>query len=277
MSPLRQQMINAMILRGFSPRTQTSYLHWVMDLARYYRCSPDQLDAAQIEQYLLHLLKEKNLAANTVRLSLNSIRFFFLHVLNRPHCNFVIAYPKRPVRIPDLLTRDEVRGLLASCQNTKHHALLCTCYAAGLRVSELVALEVRNIDSAGHVLHIKQGKGAQDREVPLSDSLLEELRHYWHVCRPHHVLFHGAVIDRALGISAAQKIFRATKSLAGIDKRGGIHSLRHAYATHQLNAGMPLHCLQHALGHKDIKTTMRYVHWLPHYQSGAIDCVDLLN
>lgn len=276
MKPLRQKMINAMILRGFSPRTQTSYLHWVADLAKHYHCSPDRLDAAQVESYLLHLLKERHLAANTVRLSNHAIRFLFLHVLQKPLYDVAVAYPKRPLKIPDLLTREEVRRILSRCRNAKHHTMLCTCYAAGLRVSELTALEVRNIDSACHVLHVKQGKGAQDREVPLSDSLLLALRRYWRLYHPHGVLFHGVVTGKPISIVSAQRLFKASKAQAGIDKRGGIHSLRHAYATHQLDAGMPIHCLQRAMGHKDIKTTMRYIHWLPHYQSNGIDDVDLL-
>ena len=277
MSPLRQQMINAMILRGFSPSTQKTYLYWVTDLSKHYHCSPDRLSMAQLEQYLLCLLKERHLAASTVRLSFNAIRFLFLQVLKKPSCYFSIPYPKQPLRIPDLLTREEVARIIATCNNKKHHAMLCTCYGAGLRVSELVALEVRNIDSSSHVIHVKQGKGKQDREVPLGHGLVQELRSYWQAYRPRTLLFHGQVIDQAICISSAQKFFKKTKKRSGIDKRGGIHSLRHAYATHQLNAGMPLHCLQHAMGHKDIKTTMRYIHWLPHYQSNGIGHADLLD
>lgn len=276
MSPLRQKMINAMVLRGLAPKTQQSYLYWVGDFAKHYHCSPGQLDASHLEQYLLFLLKERHLAANTVRVSLNAIRFLFLQVLQRPRFKFNVAYPKRPLRIPELLTRDEVRQILLSCKNKKHHAMLSTCYGAGLRVSELVSLEVRNIDSACHVIHVKQGKGAQDREVPLGDTLLEELRSYWYEYRPHKLLFRGAVIDQALGISSVQKVFNRSKEQSGVDKHGGIHSLRHAYATHQLNAGMPIHCLQRAMGHKNIKTTMRYIHWLPHYQNSGIENLDLL-
>jgi len=276
MNPLRQQMINAMVLRGLAPKTQETYLHWVGDFAKHYHCSPSQLDASHLEKYLLFLIKSRHLSANTVRVSLNAVHFLFIKVLERSPYQFNVAYPKRPLRIPDLLTRDEVQKILLCCKNKKHHAMLCTCYGAGLRVSELVALEVRHIDSASRVIHVKQGKGAQDREVPLGDALLEELRRYWHDYRPHKLLFRGAVIDQPLSISSVQKVFKRSKAQSRIDKHGGIHSLRHAYATHQLNAGMPLHCLQRALGHKNIQTTMRYIHWLPHYQNNGIEPLDLL-
>lgn len=276
MSPLRQQMINAMVLRGLAPKTQQTYLHWVSDFAKHYHCSPTQLDASHLEQYLLFLIKHRHLSASSVRVSLNAVHFLYVNVLERPAYQFKIAYPKKPLRIPDLLTREEVQRIIACCRNAKHHAMLSTCYGTGLRVSELVALEVRNIDSACHILHIKQGKGAQDREVPIGDALLQELRRYWCLCRPHQLLFHGSQIDKALSIQSAQRVFKRSKHHAGVIKLGGIHSLRHAYATHQLNAGMPLHRLQRALGHKHIRTTMNYIHWLPHYQDTGNGASDLL-
>jgi len=276
MKPLRQQMINAMILRGLAPKTQQSYLYWVGDFAKHYHRSPSQLDVSHLEQYLLFLIKSRHLSASSVRVSLNAMHFLFVKVLERPAYQFKVAYPKRPQRIPDLLTREEVHQILLCCTNKKHHAMLCTCYGAGLRVSELVSLEVRNIDSDSRVIHVKQGKGAQDREVPLGDSLLQELRSYWHNYRPRKLLFYGIQIDQTLSISSAQKMFMRSKAHSQISKHGGIHSLRHAYATHQLNAGMPLHCLQRALGHKNIQTTMRYIHWLPHYQNNGMENVDLL-
>jgi integrase/recombinase XerD len=276
MSPLRQQMTNAMLLRGLAPKTQQTYLYWVGDFAKHYNCSPSQLDVSHLENYLLFLIKDRHLSANSVRVSLNAIHFLFVKVLSRPASHYKVAYPKTPLRIPDLLTQADVHKILACCSNKKHHAMLSTCYGAGLRVSELVALEVKNIDSDSRVIHVKQGKGAKDREVPLGDGLLRELRDYWHQFRPYQLLFHGVDINQALSIGSAQKIFKRSKALSHIAKNGGIHSLRHAYATHQLNGGMPLHCLQQALGHKSVQTTMRYIHWLPYYQSNGVGSCDLL-
>jgi integrase/recombinase XerD len=276
MTSLRQQMIDAMVLRGLAPKTQKTYLYWVGDFANHYHRSPSLLDVKNLEQYLLFLIKNRNLSANSVRVCVNAIHFLFVKVLSRPACRFKVAYPKRPLKIPDLLTPDEVHCILACCNNKKHHAMLCTCYGAGLRVSELVALQVQHIDSASRVIHVKQAKGAKDREVPLGDALLKELRNYWHLYRPHQWLFYGVDSNKALSISSTQKVFRRSKSSSQIKKNGGIHSLRHAYATHQLNAGMPLHCLQRALGHQSIHTTMRYIHWLPHYDSSGSGACDLL-
>ena len=276
MTPLRQQMIDAMVLRGLASKTQVTYLYWVSDFARHYHCSPSLLQPPDLEKYLLYLINHRHLSASSVRVSLNAMHFLFVKVLNRPSYQFNIPYPKRPQRIPDLLTRDEVHQILLCCENKKHHAMLSTCYGAGLRVSELVALKVKNIDSACRIIHVKQGKGAQDREVPLSEGLLAELRSYWRSYRPHTWLFCGTTITNPLNVSSAQKIFKRCKAQSAVNKYGGIHSLRHAYATHQLNAGMPLHCLQRALGHKSIKTTMRYIHWLPHYRNKGLENIDLL-
>ena len=174
--------------------------------------------------------------------------------------------PKKAQRIPELLSRAEVLRLLSALSNLKHQMLLRTCYACGLRVSELVALQVRHIDTERHTLRIKQAKGAKDRNVILSHTLQEGLHEYCGLYRPNRWLFYSRHRDLALSISSAQKIFHNAKQAAGIKKDGGIHSLRHAYATHQLEAGMPIHHLQRLLGHCDLSTTLRYVHWLPHYQ-----------
>lgn len=152
--------------------------------------------------------------------------------------------------------------------------MLTTCYACGLRVSELVALQVKQIDSDRHVIRIEQAKGAKDRQVILSDHLLILLRQYWEKYRPKSGLFYGFDPERALSITSAQKVFKQAKKHVGINKVGGIHSLRHAYATHQLEAGMPVHQLQRLLGHTNLQSTLRYVHWAPTHQQGP--GVDLL-
>jgi len=182
--------------------------------------------------------------------------------------------PKRAQRIPELLSRQEVARILSACPNDKHRMMLTTCYTCGLRVSELMALQVKQIDSDRHVLRIEQAKGAKDRQVILSDQLLVLLRQYWQMYRPVQWLFYGRDRQSALSITSAQKVFKKAKQRAGINKVGGIHGLRHAYATHQLEAGMPVHRLQRLLGHNHLQSTMRYVHWVPQVQPG--DGIDLL-
>ena len=269
MTPLRQKMIDAMLVRGFSVRTQQSYLDAVHHLAQYYHRSPEALGTEQIQAYFLYLVKQRQLSPASCRLYLNGIRFLYLQVLGWGAFDVTIHTPKRAQRIPELLSRQEVARILAACSNDKHRVMLTTCYACGLRVSELMALQVKQIDSERHVIRIEQAKGAKDRQVILSDCLLTLLRWYWQRYRPVQWLFYGRDRQSALSITSAQKVFRRAKQRAGINKVGGIHSLRHAYATHQLEAGMPVHRLQRLLGHNNLQSTMRYMHWAPTHQQGA--------
>lgn len=268
MTPLRQKMMDAMQVRGFSVRTHQSYLSAVSDLARYYHRSPAQLNTSELQAYFLYLVKERGLSGASCRLYLNGIRFLYLQVLNWDAFKVELHAPKAAQRIPELLTRAEVGQILSAGKNTKHRMMLTTCYGCGLRVSELVALKVRDIDSERQLLRIEQGKGAKDRQVILSPSLLEQLRDYWRRYRPTLWLFPRRESQIALDVSTPQKVFTVAKRRVGIDKVGGIHSLRHAYATHQLEAGLPVHQLQRLLGHQNLQSTLRYVHWVPGYQEG---------
>lgn len=268
MTELRQAMIDAMLLRGFAERTQQCYLRSVEGLARYYRRSPSQLSPEEIQRYFLYLVKERHLAPASVRLALNALVFLYRGVLHQEVVRDIVI-PKATQGKPELLTRAEVGSLLAACSNHKHQTLLMVCYGCGLRVSELMGLRVKDIDGQRQLLHIHGGKGGKDRLVECSPGLLSALRAYWLVFRPRDWLFPGRSPTQALGVDSARKSFHRAKQRAGITKAGGIHALRHAYATHQLAAGMALMKLQHQLGHRDVRTTMRYLHWVPRYQGGA--------
>jgi integrase len=270
-------MIEAMQLRGFSPRTQESYLSAVEQLARYTHRPPDQLSLAQLQAFFKYLALERELSAASCRLYLNGVRFFYLHVLEWRHFDVPLVVPKREQRIPELLTRNEVARLLAACIHPKHRMLLSLCYGCGLRVSEVVAVRVRDIDGERSLLRIEQGKGAKDRLVIISPALLEALRRYWHTQHPGEWLFpNNRRMAQHLGIGTAQKVYTRAKQLAGIDKVGGIHALRHAYATHQLESGLPVHRLQRLLGHGNLQSTMRYVHWVPSEGRDGHACDDLI-
>lgn len=266
MTLLREKMIDAMLVRGFSSRTQRSYLDAVTQLAMYYHDSPETLTTNQLQDYFLYLVKQRQLSAASCRLYLNGIRFLYLQVLGWSECDIELHTPKRPQRIPELLSQREVACILSACKNDKHRTLLTTCYACGLRVSELVALQVKQIDSDRKVIRIEQAKGNRDRQVILGDHLLILLRQYWQRYHPDVWLFFGCDKQSPYHIATVQKIFKRNKHRAHINKVGGIHGLRHAYATHQLEAGMPVHQLQRLLGHTCVKTTMRYAHWAPHHQ-----------
>ncbi len=271
MTPLRQKMIDAMQVRGFSARTHHSYLAAVNALAQHYQRTPERISVDELQDYFLYLVKQRGLSGASCRLYLNAIRFLYLQVLKQPAFDVPFNIPKKAQRIPELLTRTEVGRILSAIGNTKHRMMLMTCYGCGLRVSELVHLKVRHIDGERQLLRVEQGKGAKDRHMLLSDGLLQPLRAYWQRYHPSDWLFPSREPDQSLDVSTPQRVFTVAKCRAGIDKLGGIHSLRHAYATHQLEAGLPVHQLQQLLGHKDIRTTLRYVHWVPKHQPGKSD------
>jgi site-specific recombinase XerD len=266
MTPLRQAMVKAMRQRGFSNRTHKSYLAAVQALAKYYHQSPDQLSSADLQRYFEYLVQQRSLSGATCRLYLNGIRFLYLQVLQWPTFDVAITIPKRKQRIPELLTTREVAQICCATRNLKHHTLLLVCYGCGLRVSELVALKVRDLDGERHLVRITQGKGGKDRLVIVSEGLLLALRAYYRRYHPGHWLFEGREPTQALSIQSAQRTFTTAKRRVGIEKIGGIHSLRHAYATHQLQSGMRIDQLQHQLGHRDIHSTLRYLHWIPDYR-----------
>lgn len=269
MSNLRQQMIEAMYQRGFSKRTHQTYLYIIRSLSSYFNLPPDQIQAKQLQDYFVYLVQQKGLSSSSCRLHLNGIRFFYLQVLHWPQFDIPIVIPKVQQRIPELLTRAEVHQIITACSNEKHRVMLLTCYGCGLRVSELVQLKVKDIDGERQLLRIEQGKGAKDRMVLIAPSLLNKLRHYWHYHHPKYWLFPNANTPKLhLSVTTIQKQFRRAKQATGITKAGGIHALRHAYATHQLENGIAITQLKQQLGHKNLQSTLRYIHWLPSYLQG---------
>jgi site-specific recombinase XerD len=270
-------MIEAMRQRGFSDRTHESYLAAVTDLARFCHQSPDALDTDKLQAYFNHLAQERGLSAATCRLHLNAVRFLYLQVLKWPSFDVPLVVPKKPQKIPELLTREEVARIFHACANPKHRMLLELCYGCGLRVSEVVRVRVRQIDGERRLLRIEQGKGAKDRLVIIAPSLLQKLREYWSRYRPADWLFpNRADPTQPLSITTAQKVFGHAKRKSGVEKIGGIHSLRHAYATHQLEQGLPIHQLQHLLGHGNLQSTMRYLHWIPSQRREGQGHADLI-
>ena len=260
MTTLRTRMENDLLVRGMAERTRETYLAAVTRLARHYRRSPDQLSPAEVQAYLVHMLREEHLAWSTCSIAVHAFRFLYHTTLGRPAATFTIPGPKQPQRLPEILSPAEVRRLLEHTANRKQRALLATTYGAGLRVSEVVRLQLHHLDAERMSLRVEQGKGAKDRDTLLSPRLLEELRAYWREYRPSQWVFPARGGKRPMDVSTAQKFYYAAKGRAGITKRGGIHALRHAFATHLLEAGTDLPTIQRLLGHGDIRTTMRYLH-----------------
>ena len=276
---LRREMDNAMVLRGFAPRTREAYLACVTALAEHYGRSPDGLDSAEIQNYLLHLIGEKKLAYASVNQAVCAFRFLFDAVLGHKRLALEIPMAKVPKRLPQILSREEVSRLLAAAASLRGRTVLMTTYAAGLRVSELCALQVADIESAPDrmCLKVRQGKGGQDRYTLLSPRLLETLRRYWCDRRPRRWLFPNRSGTAPIDVSTAQRIYCAARDAAGIPREGGIHSLRHAFATHLLEAGVDLPTIQRLLGHGHIGTTMRYLHLARSRLTGTTSPLELLD
>ena len=279
MSALRDRMVDAMVLRGFAERTQMSYVAAVRGLAQYTRRSPDALTADEVQAYLLHLIRDKKLAYASVNQASCACRFLFRQVLGRDDPAFQIPMAKVPRHLPRVLSRDEVNRLFAAARNLRARTLLMTTYAAGLRVSEVCALRLADIESAPDrmCLKVREGKGGKDRYTLLSPRPLETLRLYWRAARPREWLFPNPAGDGPVYIQTAQRLYAQARDAAGLGKEGGIHSLRHAFATHLLESGVDLPTLQRLLGHGHISTTMRYLHLAQSHLTGTVSPLELLD
>ena len=277
MTELRRQMLQAMTIRGMAPRTQRSYVSAVRRLAKHYRRSPDQLTTDEVQAYLAQLIEVERLSWSTCSIAANAFRFLYHVTLGLKAIDFVVPLPRQPQRLPEILSSEEVSRLLASVAHPKHRLVFETIYACGLRVSEATRLKVRDIDRDRMTVRIEQGKGRKDRYVPLSKRLLQRLVQYWATERPRHWVFEGSVPDRCLHISAVQKAYTIAKLRAGIRKHGGVHALRHAYATHMIESGVDVLTVQRLLGHRSVSTTMRYFHLSQAQIAVVRSPLDLLN
>lgn len=275
MTPLRQKMIRELELSRKSPRTIEAYVAAVAELARHYGRSPEAISLEEVRSFLHHLITQRKLAFSSVNQKLGGIRFFYRHVLGRDE--FALKVPaKRSGRLPEPLSRGEVARLIEATRNAKHRVLLMTCYAAGLRVGELVRLKPADLHSERMLIRVREGKGRKDRYTLLSPRLLEELRAYWRAYRPGDWLFANAGRSGPMPVASAQRVYYTAKGRAGIRHGRGIHSLRHSFATHLLEAGVDLPTIQRLLGHTSLSTTARYLHVTGRHLRGTHSPLDLL-
>lgn len=264
-SPLRRRMIEDMQLHSFSPRTQDSYIRAVLGLAKHYRRSPDQIVEEEIRSYFVHLTCERKLARPTVTVALCGIKFFYEQTLKRDWSLTGVPVPKREKRLPVVLTRKEVDKILARIRVPRHRACLTLIYACGLRLSEACEVKLSDIDRDRGLLHV-HGKGAKDRYVPLPASVMPLLGTSWRTHRNPFWMFpwvgRGArqaqQSERPAPKTTIQQAFRKAYLETGITKKVSVHSLRHAYATHLLEAGVSLLQIQKWLGHSSPSTTTIY-------------------
>jgi len=270
-------MINDITVRGLAENTQKSYLHSVTALARHYKRSPDKISAKEIQDYLIFLHEQRHLSWTSCNAARHGLRFFYRITLQRPDAHFFLPGAKEPSKLPQILNDEQLVRLFTVSTNPKHRAVLMTAYAGGLRASELCRLKPGDIDSKRMSLRVDQGKGNKDRYVPLSSRLLDQLRHYWRRERPPaEWLFAGRPKDRPMTRTGASWIYRTAKNKAGIDKPGGIHTLRHNYATGLLEAGVELCVIQRLMGHSSIRSTMRYLHIAQDKAGSTTSPLDLL-
>jgi integrase/recombinase XerD len=259
MTPLRQRFLDDLRLRNYSPRTQQIYLDHVARFARHFHCSPDRLGPEQIRAYQLHLL-EHHASWSAFNQAVCALRLFYRLTLKAAFSVDMIPYGKKPKSLPAVLSRDEVARLFACVPQPMERLMLQTAYACGLRASEVLALKLADIDSSRMLLWVRHGKGNKDRGVPVSPALLEVLRNHWRRCRPTTWLFPGRTPSGRRSLGALQRVCRRAVLAAGITKKASLHTLRHSYATHLLEAGVDLLTLQRLLGHRDLQTTARYIH-----------------
>ncbi len=262
MTTLRQKMIEDMQLHGFAERTQTSYLQAVRQLADYYHKPPDQISEEELRQYFLYLKNVKKVARSTMTLALCGIKFFYERTMQQPWTTLALVRPPREKKLPVVLSVEEVRQILARLRRWRYRVCLSTIYACGLRLQEGLHLQVSHIDGGRQLLHVCHGKGGKDRYVPLPQPILEMLRQYWGTHRDPVWLFpstHQAV-SGPMDASGLQRAFHAALRDSGIQKPATVHTLRHSYATHLLEAGLNLRLIQSYLGHASPNTTALYTH-----------------
>jgi site-specific recombinase XerD len=261
-------MIEDLQLRGLSERTQDTYLRIVRQLAEHYGRSPDRISEEELRQYFLYLQNDKQVSPSTFTQALCGIKFFYEHTLQKEWTTFDLIRPRREKKLPVVLSVAEVRRILECLYHPLYRACLSTIYTCGLRLQEGVHLQVQDIDGDRMLVHVRQGKGAKDRYVPLPESTLEMLRQYWRTHRHPVWLFptstgstvSPATASKPIHCSSVQKAFKAALHKSGVQKPATVHTLRHSYATHLLEAGVNLRIIQSYLGHSSPKTTAIYTH-----------------
>ncbi|MBU0506630.1 MAG: tyrosine-type recombinase/integrase [bacterium] len=259
--PIIKKFTDFMLIKGLSQNTQESYFYAINCLARHVKKSPEDINLDEIQQYILYLINEKKYANSSCIVHIAAFRMFYKEFLRLDESKFYL--PRRIERKtkPQILSHDEIWQLFDHSYNLKHKTLLITAYSAGLRVSEVVSLKVKDIDSERMLIRVEAGKGGKDRYTILSDFLLGQLRVYWKAFQPKDWLFERRYRpDEHLCTRTAERIYRDAKERSGITKKGNMHLLRHSFATHMLESGIDLDSLQKLLGHSSITSTMKYLH-----------------
>jgi integrase/recombinase XerD len=279
MTPLRQKFIEDMQLRGLARKTQIAYVNAVRDLAAYFGKSPDEITEAELRTYFLYLKNDRKVSHSAFRVALCGIKLFYERTLQRQWDIFDLVHPDKKSALPVVLSRDEVGRILGVLRLPQYRACLSTIYTCGLRLREAIHLQVPDIDGDRMVLHVRYSKGARDRYVPLPQNTLDLLRHYWRTHRHPVWLFPkraSSVASVPLSPRSIQAAFTAALKESGVQKRATLHTLRHSWATHLLEAGVNLRLIQAYLGHQSLKTTAIYTHLTQASELQAHSVIDSL-
>jgi integrase/recombinase XerD len=278
-TPLRQRMLEELQRRNYSPSTSRGYILAVKQFAEYFGKSPEQLGAEEIRRFQLHLLKEKKLAPGTVEGRMSALRFLYKKTLKRRDIAYDdLIFPKTPNKLPAVLSPEEVTRMIEAAPSLLHRTILMVLYATGIRRTEASLLKVSDIDSERMVIHVHQGKGSRDRDVPMTPKLLAALREYWRWKRPKVYLFPSTAGHRGVEEPMSDKtVWYACKQAAaraGIQKRIGAHTLRHSFATTLLEAGTDLRTIQLLMGHAHLEDTTVYLHLSHRHLHAAANPLD---
>ena len=260
MGKLRDQMLVDLQLSGIKPRTQKNYLREVENLAKYFNRSPEELGETELKEYLLYLINKRHLSEGTFRFYVAGLKFFYRTTLKRDWPVEKIKCPRSKRKLPVVLVLSEVNAIFSVTKNLKHKVILMITYSSGLRASETARLKLTDIDSKRMTVKVNDGKGGKDRYSILSKTTLEHLRQYWKKYRPTEWLFEGQKKDEHITVHSIQLMFYAARKRAGITKPASVHTLRHSFATHLIEAGTSLHHVQLLLGHRSPTTTTVYLH-----------------
>ena len=260
MNDYHNQFERDLRIKGFSDRTIGTYLRHVDTYLNHYNHQFDPHSRMQVKDFFHYLMQERNISRSYMHQSYSALKFFYTITLNQDWERMKIPRVKQKKKLPDVLSRKEIRSLLDVTRNIKHKAILMVTYSAGLRVSETASLKVQDFDSARMAIKVNDGKGQKDRYTLLAKTTLRFLRNYYQMYRPEDWLFEGQKKINPLSVTSLQRVFMSAKQKVGIQKKVSMHSLRHSFATHLLEQGTDIHKVQRLLGHRSINTTMIYLH-----------------
>jgi integrase/recombinase XerD len=285
MTALRAKYVRDLAIRGRALRTQQSYSSYVADLAGYYHRSPEQISYDEVATWLHYLIRERKQSASSVNIAVNAVRFLYGITLQRNVDALMAAIPrmKRNTRRAEVYARSEIEAILTAPAQPRDRAFLMAVYASGLRLSEATHLQTKDIDRARMQLRVRQGKGAKERVLPLSQRLLQELEQYWRAQRKGRPgqdspwLFLGRAADQPMNRSTGQNIYYRAVRRSGVRRKGGIHLLRHSFATQLIESGVELTLVQRLLGHSSLLTTVRYLHVTAARLDAAQSPLDLID